>query len=109
MASHERKSSGYSTMRDYIAYNHRPFTSQQIVSELGICYETVKKYLQVFMSESYIKQIGIDKSRKVYIYNKHKDAPVYKVHLQKHYTLEAIQETYRRQIAKKREWFEDSL
>jgi predicted transcriptional regulator len=96
-------------MKDYIAYSSSPFTSLQIVAELGLCYETVKKYLQALIRESYIKQIGKDKGMNVYIYNKHKDSPAYKESKQKHYTLEAIQETYRRQIAKKREFFDDLL
>jgi hypothetical protein len=100
---------GMQAMRDYIAYTSGPFTSIQIVAELGLCYETVKKYLQAIITENYIKQIGKDKGLNVYIYNKYKDAPSYKESRQKHYTLDAIQETYRRQIAKKREFFDDLL
>ena len=96
-------------MRDYILYANRPFTSSQIVSETGICYETVKKYLQELVTEGLVKQIGKDKGKNVYVYNKHINNPKeYKVN-QKHYTLESVQETYRRQIQKRREEFDDLL
>jgi hypothetical protein len=100
---------GMQAMRDYIVYTSRPFTSLQIVAELGLCYETVKKYLQDFISEDYVKKIGVDKGKNVYVHNKYKNEQAYKVSKQKHYTLDAIQETYRRQIAKKREFFDDLL
>jgi phosphoribosylamine-glycine ligase len=69
----------------------------------------VKKYLQELIKTEYIKQIGKDKGKNVYVYNKNRNAnTVYKVN-QKHYTLESIQETYRRQIQKRRELFDDLL
>jgi predicted transcriptional regulator len=100
---------GIQAMRDYISCTSRPFTSLQVVAELGLCYETVKKYLQDFISEGYVKKIGVDKGKNVYIHNKHNgEQKQYQVK-NKHYTLEAIQETYRRQIAKRRELFDDLL
>ena len=100
---------GMKAIRDYILYANRPFTSTQIVAELGICYETVRKNLQKLVAECFVKQIGKDKGRNVYIHNKTKgkSAP-YKVN-QKHYTLESVQEAYRRQIQKRREEFDSFL
>jgi predicted ArsR family transcriptional regulator len=96
-------------IKNYISYTNKPFTSLQIVAELGICYETVKKYLQELIKTEYIKQIGKDKGKNVYVYNKFKNNnSIYKAK-QKHYTLESIQETYRRQIQKRRELFDDLL
>jgi len=96
-------------MRDYILYANRPFTSSQIVTEIGICYETVRKNLQKLVAEGFIRQIGKDKGRNAYIYNKYISSPKkYKVN-QKHYTLESVQEAYRRQIRKRREEFDDLL
>jgi predicted transcriptional regulator len=54
-------------LRDYISYSPRPFSSQHIVAELGICYETVKKYLQELIADGDIKLIGKDKGINVYI------------------------------------------
>jgi len=99
---------GIKAMRDWVFYYPKPFTSLQIVAELGLCYETVKKYLQDFIAEGYVKQIGVDKGKNVYIHNKHKDAPKQYLAKRKHYTLDSIHEAYRRQIAKRRELF-DSL
>ena len=100
---------GMKAMKDYILYANRPFTSSQIVAELGICYHIVKKHLQEFIAEGFVRQIGKDKGRNVYIYNKYISSPKeYKVN-QKHYTLESVQEAYRRQIQKRREEFDDLL
>ncbi|MCL1826740.1 MAG: hypothetical protein FWG20_01750 [Candidatus Cloacimonetes bacterium] len=100
---------GSEAIKNYITYSSRPFTSPQIVAELGICYETVKKNLQELTKSEYIKQIGKDKGKNVYIYNKYKTtSKTYKVS-QKHYTLESVQEAYRRQIQKRRELFDDLL
>jgi len=100
---------GVKAIKDYILYSHRPFTSSQIVSETSICYQTVKKYMQELIAEGFVRQIGKDKGRNVYIYNKHISSPKeYKVN-QKHYTLESVQEAYRRQIQKRREEFDDLL
>jgi predicted transcriptional regulator len=100
---------GIEAIKNYISYSNKPFTSTQIVTELGICYETVKKYLQELIKSEYIKQIGKDKGKNVYVFNKNRNVnTVYKVN-QKHYTLESIQEIYRRQIQKKRELFDDLL
>ena len=93
---------GTKAIKNFITYTNKPFTSTQIVAELGICNETVKKYLQELVKSEYIKQIGKDKGKNVYIYNKHKNTnSIYKVS-QKHYTLESVQEAYRRQIKKRR-------
>jgi predicted HTH transcriptional regulator len=90
-------------VRDFIYYNQRAFTSSQIVRETGICYETIKKYLQELLAENYIRQIGIDKGKKVYIYNRNMGKPsVYKV-AQKHNCYESIKERYRRQVQKQRD------
>jgi predicted transcriptional regulator len=100
---------GIEAIKNYISYSNKPFTSTQIVAELGICYETVKKYLQELIKSEYIKQIGKDKGMNVYIFNKHKNTnKTYKV-IQKHYTLESVQEAYRKQIQKRRELFDDLL
>jgi len=100
---------GMKAMRDYILYTNRPFTSTQIASETGICCQTVKKYMQEFVTEGFVRKIGKDKGRNVYVYNKHLSSPKeYKVN-QKHYTLESVQEAYRRQIQKRREEFDDLL
>ena len=100
---------GMKAIRDYILYANRPFTFSQIVSETGICYETVKKYMQELVTEGLVKQIGKDKGKNVYVYNKHISSPKeYKVN-QKHYTLESVKEAYRRQILKRREEFDDLL
>ena len=100
---------GKSMVREDISYTPRPFTSCQIVAETGICYETVKKYLQDLVAEDYIKKIGNDKGKNVYIYNRRKEMnQQYKVN-QKHYTLESVQEAYRRQLKKMREEFDDLL
>jgi len=101
---------GTQAMKDYIIYSYRPFTSNQIVAELGLCYETVKKYLQDFLAEGFIKLIGKDKGKNVFIFNKYRDNPkTYTVTRQKHYTLESVQETYRRQLKNRREEFSDYL
>src|SRR5215469_27205 len=100
--------SGKCRVREYIFYTPRPFTSGQVVAELGICYETVKKYLQELLSEGFVKLIGTDKGRNVYVHDKRKPSTGYKVN-QKHYTLESIQEAYRRQLKKRREEFDDLL
>ena len=100
---------GKSMVREYISYTHRPFTSSHIVAETGICYETVKKYMQELLSEGYIKKIGKDKGKNVYVYNRRKETnQQYKVN-QKHHTLESVQEAYRRQLKKMREEFDDLL
>ena len=100
---------GMKVMRDYVLYANRPFTASQIVSETGICYETVKKYLQELIVEGFVRQIGKDKGRNVYIHSKSKGkSSPYKVN-QKHYTLESVQEAYRRQIQKRREEFDSFL
>jgi len=97
------------TIKDYIYYNQRPFISTQIVDELGICYETVKKCLQTLQAEGYVRQIGTDKGKKVYVYNKNQTASHgFKVK-QKHNTLESIQDAYQRQLRANREWFNDLL
>jgi len=101
--------SGLKIMKEHIYYNQRPFTSAQIVDATGICYETVKKHLQILIAEAYVKKIGTDKGKNVYIYNKNKDAPKQYRVAQKHYTIESVQEAYRRQIKKRREWFDDLL
>ena len=100
---------GMKAMRDYILYANRPITSSQIVVELGISYQTVKKYMQELVTEGFVRQIGKDKGKNVYIHNKTKgkSAP-YKVN-QKHYTLESVQEAYRRQIQNRREEFDSFL
>jgi homoserine trans-succinylase len=73
------------------------------VRETGVCYETTKKYLQDLMASGYIKQIGNDKGKNVYIFNKNRDKPTVYMVKHKHYTLESIQERYRRQIQRQRE------
>ena len=100
---------GIETIKKFITFINKPFTSTQIVAEFGICYETVKKCLQELIKLEYIKLIGKDKGKNVYIYNKYKTtSKTYKVS-QKHYTLESVQEAYRRQIQKRRELFDDLL
>jgi len=100
---------GIQTIRDYSYNVQRPFTSAQIVEETGIGYETVRKCLQGLQDEGYIKLIGTDKGKKVYIYNRNQNTTQgYKVK-QKHYTLASIQEAYRRQIQKHREEIDDLL
>ena len=96
-------------IKEYIRYTSHPFTSQQIVGELGICYETVKKYLQELITEDYIKKIGKDKGKNVYVMNKNRERNTnYRVN-QKQYTLNDVHEAYRRQIQKLRERFDDLL
>jgi len=96
-------------IRDFIDYTTRPFTSPQIVSELGICYETVRKSLQELIAEDYIKKIGKDKGKNVYVMNKNRERNTnYRVN-QKHYTLNDVQEAYLRQIKELRERFDDLL
>ena len=100
---------GYQTMRDYISYTQRPFTSHQIVKELGICYETVKKYLQGFQADGYVKMIGIDKGKKVYVYNRNYGKTEEYKPTQRHDTLSSIKKAYIRQLKKWREDFDDLL
>jgi DNA-binding transcriptional regulator YhcF (GntR family) len=96
-------------IKSYISYTPRPFLSAQLVVDLGICYETVKKYLQELLAEDYIKHIGTDKGKNVYIYNKRKPTnKPFKMNTKK-YTIADIQEVYRRQIQKRREEFDDLL
>jgi predicted transcriptional regulator len=94
-----------SLIKDYIYYSNKPFTSTQIVAELGICYETVKKYLQELIKSEYIKQIGKDKCKNIYVYNKIKQSKSYTVKGKRH-TFESIQEHYQEEIKKKRELLE---
>jgi hypothetical protein len=90
-------------LKEFIYYHRKPFTSSQLVAELGLCYETTRKQLKALLADKYIKQIGIDKGKKVYIFNKNQNSgSIYKVN-QKHYTIESIQEAYRRQIQRQRE------
>ena len=101
---------GMKAMRNYVLYANKPFTSLQIVNELGLCYETVKKYLQDFIAEGLIRQIGKDKGINVYVHPKYKDnASNYKATRQKHYTYESVQETYRRQLLKRKTEFDEFL
>ena len=96
-------------IKEYIKYTIYPFTSSQIVDELGICYETVKKYLQELIAEGYIKKIGNDKGKNVFVLVKYKDVNTKYLAKNKHYTLESIQEAYRRQVKERRERFDDLL
>jgi len=96
-------------MKEYIYYSSRPFTSQHIVKELGICYETVKKYLQDFIKENYIRQIGTDKGVNVYVAVKTKSmGKTYKA-TKKHLTLEDIKERHRRQNQNRRDELRDAF
>jgi CTP-dependent riboflavin kinase len=100
---------GLQKIKEFVYYNQMPFTSRQIVEELGISYKTTNKHIQELVKDSYIKHIGVDKGKNVYIYNKHKGySTEYRVN-QKHYTLESVEETYRRQIKKLREEWIDLL
>jgi hypothetical protein len=105
-------------IKSYISYTPRPFLSAQLVVDLGICYETVKKYLQELLAEDYIKHIGTDKGKNVYsakhppccnpdFATKPTNKP-FKMTTKK-YTIADIQEVYRRQIQKRREEFDDLL
>jgi antitoxin component of MazEF toxin-antitoxin module len=99
--------SALEAMKNYIYYTHRPFTSNQIVKELGICYETVKKYLQDFIKVNYIRQIGTDKGKNVYIAVKCRSMGKSYKAKKKHLTLADIQEKYRREQEKQRvDWRE---
>ena len=89
-----------SEIKEYIYYTCRPFTSKEIVEELGIKYETVKKYLHELIIENYIKQIGKDKGKNVYIAVKAKSmGKSYKAKY-KHLTIADIREKHRRQRIK---------
>jgi hypothetical protein len=88
-------------MKEYIYCINRPFTKRQIEKDLELQFRTVKVYLQQLLRENYIKIIGIDKQKTVYIYNTDKGLKQRKYRTrQKHYTLEHIQERYRRQLVK---------
>ena len=76
-------------IKEYIFYTQRPFSSDQIVNSLGICYGTVKKSLQKFVKEGYVKKIGAYKKKNIYIYRK----PTFNC-------LESIQKAYRKQLLK---------
>ena len=76
-------------IKEYIFYSQKPFSSDQIVNSLGICYGTVKKSLQKFVKEGYVKKIGVYKKKNVYIYRK----PTFN-------SLESIQKAYRKQLLK---------
>jgi predicted transcriptional regulator len=89
-------------IKDFIYYSNKPFTSLQIVAEIGICNETVKKYLQKLIKSEYIKQIGKDKGKNVYVFNKAKQTSTFKVKSKK-YTIAGIEEEYRKKIKKMRE------
>jgi predicted transcriptional regulator len=93
---------GTEAIKNYITYASHPFTSLQIVAELGICYETVKKYLQELIKSEYIKQIGKDKGINVYVFNKSKQINIFKSKGKK-YTIESIEEAYRRKLRQIRE------
>ena len=92
---------GIEAIKNYISYTNKPFTSTQIVAELGICYENVKKYLQELIKSEYIKQIGRDKGKKVYVFNRFKQTIIFKAR-NKRYTLYAIQEAYYKDIKERR-------
>ena len=96
-----------SEIKEYIYYTCRPFTSKEIVEELGINYDTVKKYIQELIKQSYIRQIGKDKGKNVYIAVKAKSmGKSYKAKY-KHLTIADIKEKYRRYLQKHRaEWKE---
>ena len=93
---------GSEAIKNYITYSSRPFTSLQIVAELGICYETVKKYLQELIKTEYIKQIGKDKGIKVYVFNKRTAFGNYN-YKGKKYTIASIEEEYRKKLRQLRE------
>ena len=93
---------GIEAIKEFITYSNKPFTSLQIVAELGICYETVKKYLQELIKLEYIKQIGKDKGIKVYVFNKAKQTSTFKVKSKK-YTIASIEEEYRKKLRQLRE------
>ena len=96
-------------IKEYIYYTCRPFTAKEIVEELGINYETVKKYLQELLKENYIRQIGKDKGKNVYIAVKAKSmGKSYKAKY-KHLTFEDIKEKYRRHLQKQRDEWEESV
>jgi len=95
-------------IKEHIDYTTRPFTSLEVMNELGICYETVKKYLQTLIADGYIKMIGKDKGKNVYVRSREQNSKSYKVN-QKHYTLKDVQEAYRRQIQKRRDELDDLL
>jgi DNA-binding transcriptional regulator YhcF (GntR family) len=94
---------------EFIRCTAYPFTSKHIVGELGICYATVKKYLQELTSEGTVKMIGKDKGKNVYVFNKYKDSKSTNMSKHKHYTLESIQDIYRKQLNRRRELFDDFL
>ena len=57
-------------IREFISNSRYPFTSRQIMEELGICYETVKKYLQELTAKKAIRKIRTDKNgNNVYVQN----------------------------------------
>ena len=96
-------------IKEYIYYTCRPFTSKEIVEELGIKYETVKKYLQELIKENYIRQIGKDKGKNVYIAVRAKSMGKSYKAKDKHLTIEDIKEKYRRkQQIKRLEWKESA-
>ena len=96
-------------IKEYFYYTCRPFTPKEIVEELGIKYETIKKYLQELITENYIRQIGKDKGKNVYIVVKAKSmGKSYKAN-NKHLTIEDIKEKQRRLLQKQRDEWKDSV
>ena len=96
-------------IREYIYYSNRPFTSNQIMNELCISYEIVKKYLQKLIKENYIRQIGKDKGRNVYIATRAKSMGKSYKATNKHLTIEDIKEKQRRFLKKQRDEWKDSV
>ena len=96
-------------IKEYIYYNCRPFTSNEIVEELGIKYEIVIKYLQELIIENYIKQIGKDKGKNVYIAVKAKSMGKSYKASNKHLTIADIREKHRRQKIKAILEWKDSI
>ena len=91
-----------SDIRYYIETVNRPFTKRQIESELGIPFRSVKVILRQLFRENFIKKIGIDRQKTVYILNADKGLKIRKYRSrQKRFTLEHIQEAHYRGIKKK--------
>jgi len=94
-------------IKEYIYYTCRPFTSREIIEELGLKYEIVKKHLQDLIKENYIRQIGKDKGKNVYIVVKAKSMGLSNKANDKHLTIADIKEKHQRHLQKQRaEWKE---
>jgi len=87
--------SEFQQIKDYIYYTTRPFKSNELIKELGINYSTINKALRKLISEGFIKQIGNDGRRIVYIINKNQ----YRVGRQS-FNNESVIKRYHRQLLK---------